>query len=318
MEKILKQKKGITLIALVITIIVLLILAGISISMLSGDSSILQKATDAKTNTDNSQIKERIQLAYHSALTVGQGSYTKDTLMDELKNEFETDYDVDDSDTKNWKLKAHGQEVIIPAGKEDTGKVTIKIGTTNLKEESDLSALYGETTDYTSVSGVNWQLFYSDDDYIYLIANDYVPIDTLPNELIKETQVEGETKYKARFANWDSNIRNYVGTIMDNKPWSDGVDSSTITENPQTNIYLRWVNSNLVSVKNNPNIKAVAFMFDINKWKNFAGETKGAYAIGGPTIEMFVLSYNAKHEDQLGTYETINNTNANSYGYYTR
>ena len=35
MKKILKQKKGITLIALVITIIVLLILAGISISMLS-------------------------------------------------------------------------------------------------------------------------------------------------------------------------------------------------------------------------------------------------------------------------------------------
>ncbi len=35
MEKILKQKKGITLIALVITIIVLLILAGIAISMLS-------------------------------------------------------------------------------------------------------------------------------------------------------------------------------------------------------------------------------------------------------------------------------------------
>ena len=52
MEKVLKQKNGITLIALVITIIVLLILAGISISMLSGDNGILQKATDAKTNTN--------------------------------------------------------------------------------------------------------------------------------------------------------------------------------------------------------------------------------------------------------------------------
>ena len=38
MEKIFKQKKGITLIALVITIIILLILAGISIGMLSGDN----------------------------------------------------------------------------------------------------------------------------------------------------------------------------------------------------------------------------------------------------------------------------------------
>ena len=79
---------------------------------------ILQKATDAKENTDNAQIRERIQLAYHSALTGGQGSYTKDTLMQELKNEFESDYDVDDSDDDNWTLYAQGQSVTIPAGKK--------------------------------------------------------------------------------------------------------------------------------------------------------------------------------------------------------
>ena len=48
-----KSSKGITLIALVITIIVLLILAGVSITMLTGNNSILQKATDAKTNALN-------------------------------------------------------------------------------------------------------------------------------------------------------------------------------------------------------------------------------------------------------------------------
>ena len=42
-----RNNKGITLIALVITIIVLLILAGVSISMLSGDNSILTNATKA-------------------------------------------------------------------------------------------------------------------------------------------------------------------------------------------------------------------------------------------------------------------------------
>ena len=91
--------------------------------MLSGDNGILQKATTAKENTTNSQITERIQLAYHAALTGGQGSYTKDTLMAELKKEFETDYDVDDSDNKNWKMKAHGQEVTIPAGKPNVYKI---------------------------------------------------------------------------------------------------------------------------------------------------------------------------------------------------
>ena len=135
MEKVFKQKKGITLIALVITIIVLLILAGISISMLSGDNGILRKAVDAKTWTENSQITERIQLAYHSALTGGQGSYTKESLEAELKNEFgENNYNVDDSDNDNWVLSAkeNGKEqsVTIPAGqkKEEETFKTYKVG----------------------------------------------------------------------------------------------------------------------------------------------------------------------------------------------
>ena len=44
--------------------------------MLSGDNGILQKATTAKENTDNSQIQERINLAYHSALVDGKGKVT--------------------------------------------------------------------------------------------------------------------------------------------------------------------------------------------------------------------------------------------------
>lgn len=62
------KNKGITLIALVITIIVLLILAGISISMLSGDNSILQRAGTSKDSTEISQEKENISLAYNSLI----------------------------------------------------------------------------------------------------------------------------------------------------------------------------------------------------------------------------------------------------------
>ena len=49
----LKESKGITLIALVITIIVLLILAGVTIATLTGDNGILKKANDAKTTRQN-------------------------------------------------------------------------------------------------------------------------------------------------------------------------------------------------------------------------------------------------------------------------
>ena len=58
-----RRNKGITLIALVITIIVLLILAGVAIAMLSGENGILRKATEAKTKTEQSQEEEQIKLS---------------------------------------------------------------------------------------------------------------------------------------------------------------------------------------------------------------------------------------------------------------
>ena len=58
----LRKSKGITLIALVITIIILLILAGVAISMLSGENGILKKAAEAKTKTEEGQKQEETTL----------------------------------------------------------------------------------------------------------------------------------------------------------------------------------------------------------------------------------------------------------------
>lgn len=46
----LKGQKGITLVALVVTIIVLIILAGVSIALVLGDNGIINKAKEGKTN----------------------------------------------------------------------------------------------------------------------------------------------------------------------------------------------------------------------------------------------------------------------------
>ena len=56
------KEKGITLIALVITIIVLLILAAVSIATLTGQNGILTRANDAKKETEIAELKERIQI----------------------------------------------------------------------------------------------------------------------------------------------------------------------------------------------------------------------------------------------------------------
>ena len=72
----LKNKKGITLIALVLTIIVLLILAGTSIAMLTGENGILSQAENAKERTQEGEEKERIQLAINEA-QLGNDGYQK-------------------------------------------------------------------------------------------------------------------------------------------------------------------------------------------------------------------------------------------------
>ena len=86
-----KGTNGITLIALVITIIVLLLLAGISISMLTGNNGILKRAVEAKDETEKGQEKEIVALAYNSAIAkkASKGEITAVTgseLNDELNS----------------------------------------------------------------------------------------------------------------------------------------------------------------------------------------------------------------------------------------
>lgn len=84
----LKGKKGITLIALVITIIVLLILAGVTIATLTGDNRLLQKASTAKQENEESKELELIKIAVSAAQVAGNGTITAENLNKELQANF--------------------------------------------------------------------------------------------------------------------------------------------------------------------------------------------------------------------------------------
>ena len=64
-----KNQKGVTLIALVVTIVVLLILAGVAIAMLRGDNGILKEATKASSATSAAEVKEAISNVVNEATT---------------------------------------------------------------------------------------------------------------------------------------------------------------------------------------------------------------------------------------------------------
>lgn len=85
-----KNNNGITLIALVITIIVLLILAGVSIATLSGDNGVLNRAKEAKEKTAIAEELEQVELAVSDA-RIGNLSEGKD-FKTELENSVNKTY----------------------------------------------------------------------------------------------------------------------------------------------------------------------------------------------------------------------------------
>ena len=86
------KNKGITLIALVITVIVLLILAGVSIAMLTGENGILNQAKKAKEETEIASEEEKVKLATSGALLQDNGkSIIQSNLQSELSKYFDTE-----------------------------------------------------------------------------------------------------------------------------------------------------------------------------------------------------------------------------------
>ena len=159
-----KRNKGITLIALVVTIIVLLILAGISIAMLTGQNGILSRASEAQSKTSDAQNKEELEMAisqmameYH--LNGGVGTFSDYIFEndDKLKETLGTNNVSLDSGAKTITYKGTLYSVATDGtvtrldgiGLSETTKTLSIVGTD--KEEFTLTATL------TNISGtISW------------------------------------------------------------------------------------------------------------------------------------------------------------------
>lgn len=184
----LKERNGITLIALVITIIVLLILAGVTIATLTGDNGILGKANEAKTTNDEEKAKEQIKIAV-------MGSYGKDGELnyDDLKQNLGQIGITGLPDTASYPLKVtlDGVKATIKEnGKVEFGK-TIEVGDyvdydpTLEANASDLT--YTSTADKTGTNsdqefnattyksaGYGWRILGVSNGKIRLISEEFI------------------------------------------------------------------------------------------------------------------------------------------------
>ena len=290
----LKNMKGITLIALVITIIVLLILAGVSIAMLIGQNGILTQAQNAKQATEKAEVKERAQTDIVGVQTSTQSTeISKIALKGILNKYFENVPDNITSDTELTTKDEYGGSKMkvsdIYSGEIVERYMAVDIANASQK---DKQSLYGATvTGYTLPSetktDVEWNLFYADNNNIYLIASDYVERENLPNSTTETGMVtvnkpnEGDSSF-TRSAYFTNILGDYSG-------------SSRITDSR-----LKLLNNDYFNIKKysstKNNMKAVAYMLDTTAWNSkFLDNDKADYAIGGPTVELLLKSYNEKY-----------------------
>ena len=294
-----KNSKGITLIALVITIIVLLILAGVTIATLTGDNGILNQAGKAKDKTTEAESIERVQVEVAGSYGI-DGTIDKEQLNKNLKNINGLIYNkkaLSDSNKianlpATVTLNGYDIEIDANGGVEKIPEIIAKI-------RANPQAYYGKkVTNYKA----------SDSD---------------------------TNTYRIFYVDKDNYFKDGYNTIYLKADFSGSVSCSTSYDASQTLIKrmnpLWATKGNTVAAKtttiSNPNEKAAAWLCDPSKWTAYCDTDKANYAIGGPSVEMYVKSYNQTHgDDALGCqYQTsyvpgyiykVNNTIQND-GWYT-
>lgn len=269
-----KQENGITLIALVITVVVLLILATISIVTLTGDNGIINQASDAKIKTEISQWEERIE----TAIIAAEGKHRNTTIDDVIQELIDSDVisDANQVDKETGTITTNEPQYDIE------GKLDDYIES---KSTEITVANYGDRVNYVSKrdSSLIWRIFYSDTDYVYLISSKSDGSSTISSTSLNG--FEGE----------------YTG--------SENIDTSLQYLNKQ------WFNILGSNPSKSASSRIVAYLMDQEVWDEYKDSSENAsYAIGGPTLELFVNSYNATSIANSRPYQ-IEITDCTSSGY---
>lgn len=164
-----KKNNGITLVALIITIIVMLILAGVSISLVVGENGVISQAEKAKEKQFEAEKKENIELAVSTSKIVGLGKIDENELEKQLKISFgDGGYTLSEID-ENYVITVG--EIEYKVNKEGR---TVELETITFKFNYE----WGKSAIFTCEKGMTWNEFLSSDYYLefdYPCGAEYVP-----------------------------------------------------------------------------------------------------------------------------------------------
>ena len=275
---------------------------------LKNNAGVSNYATGNVTNIDKLPPNEptvQIISVTKNSITV-KGEATDQTATEEYANSGIQGYRFSKDNGESWEpsaVQANGSYTFFSLT-EDTeyqikvkvidnaGNETITEDSTSQKTESgeitagdieNNSSIFGsEVVGYecTNSAAVNkWLIFYADSNNIYLISDDYIPYEYIP------TNSKGHKPSKG--GSYERDIY-FTNDIL-----NDYIGSSDIKDDR-----IKALNNDYFNIKGysstNSNMKAIAYLLDTETCEVFAG-SKAEYAIGGPSIELFLKSYNKKY-----------------------
>ena len=296
-----KKQKGITLIALVITIIVLLILAGVTIAMVVGDNGIISRSREAKDTTNIKKIQEEVDLEaadlvaeYHSKDNGEVPSKAGDYVAANIVSKFGSG--IVTPDESNARIITVEKDGVTTVGTiQDDGSIlwneassTVAGGgsgsgsgsgsgeqgggtTTPTPSPSPSPAVtittdnYGDSVNYsTTLNGqtlTNWKIFHQEGNYVWLIYGDY-----LENAAIPTPTNISKNGYRVCSSTNRIDLINYLTTKSN---WSSLLTGT--------------INGNAIDYT--------------------SSEDSNITAMGSPTLELYKNSWNAKYPN-TSTYTT--------------
>ena len=152
------------------------------------------------------------------------------------------------------------------------------------------SSMYGEkVVNYTHpASARTWRIFHADSDNIYLISDDYI-------KQGEEPKKNGETIIIYNY--WiDKHSLNFNPNELESQ-YPNGLASISSLN---TNIINKWFKKYSAYYNGNysnstEGMRTIAYMLDTEIWNGLFRGADAEYAIGGPTLEMFIASWNVTH-----------------------
>lgn len=313
----LTHKNGISLITLVITIVVVIILSA-AVVMSLNNNNVVTNASSARYEADRDTVQSyleytlnKISMKHHGTISLDCGKIEmlnnlnvsnsigeitwKSTDIGNLYGEiiFDEGIDTDTTFYTGYKLPVYGSKTDWYV--DENGKLVLKVGSriygseevpktkiTASNVERYPERYYGRKVNYKvdGISEYNWLIFYAEANNIFLIPDDYVKVEDLP---------ENKNGIKPQKGNSISAV--YFSNIVSNGVY--GVPDRT-----------KWLNQKYYDAginKDTYNMAVVSYLLNDELWnKKFVNE-KAEYAVGAPSVELLFKSYNNKNKINLYT-----------------